>query len=101
LAALDSAQSREGGAKIASLQGMANLTLAPEDDDSFSDSPHNLGASLREHLAEQELSTEMQRVGGRFDLQKVGFGIIDPWPGTVPQPGPEDDAGTGPFEGAE
>lgn len=61
---------------------MANLTLAPEDDDSHSPLDRKLGPSPRRVADDSTLSTEMQRLRGQFDPKKVGFGILAPWPGT-------------------
>ena len=64
---------------------MANLTLAPEEDDPLSLFSFESGHSPQRSVANEEPSTEVQRIELHFDPQKVGFGIIDPWPGTVSQ----------------
>jgi len=58
---------------------MANLTLAPEDDDSYA--ALNLPSSTRRQIEGIKLP-ETQKLHGCFDPQKVGFGILAPWPGT-------------------
>jgi hypothetical protein len=61
---------------------MANLTLAPEEDDPLFSLGLNSGISTRKCVDEPKLPTELQRLRGQFDPQKVGFGLIAPWPGT-------------------
>lgn len=94
-------QWRNGGATIALSQGMANPTLAPEEDDPFSPSPLNFGPSAGRSVANEESCTEVQRVELHFDPQKVGFGIIDRWPRTVPPLASEGSAATSLVEGAD
>jgi hypothetical protein len=58
---------------------MANLTLAPEDDNS--DLRHNAGLSAPNSADDSNRQSEMQQLLFRFNPHKVGFGIL-PWPGT-------------------
>lgn len=60
---------------------MTNLTLAPEDDDSPTPNGDRL-TPVRPSLSEATGPTEVQRLRAQFDPQKVGFGILAPWPGT-------------------
>jgi hypothetical protein len=61
---------------------MANLTLAPEEDDPLFALGLNPGLSGRKPVDEPKLPAELQRLRVQFDPQKVGFGIIAPWPVT-------------------
>ena len=67
---------------------MANLTLAPEDDDGFH-LTHHLDPSPKDTPGEPKETTELETLRGRFNPQKVGFGIR-PWPGTDQSAGTED-----------
>jgi hypothetical protein len=60
---------------------MANLTLAPEDDDSDLRHGDNLGQSAGNHAVDSNRQSELKQLQFRFDPHKVGFGIL-PWPGT-------------------
>jgi hypothetical protein len=62
------------------IQGMANLTLAPEDDnpDFRRD---NTKLSAGSHANDSNQQSELQKLRLRFNPNKVGFGIL-PWPGT-------------------
>jgi hypothetical protein len=59
---------------------MANLTLAPEDDDA-DHLTHDFDLSPKNSPGEPKETTELERLRGRFNPQKVGFGLR-PWPGT-------------------
>jgi hypothetical protein len=64
---------------------MANLTLAPEDDNS--DLRHGDNVGLTGTKANDcNPQSELQKIRFRFNPHKVGFGIL-PWPGTE-QPKP-------------
>lgn len=62
----------QGWSKDCLIHRMANLTLAPEDDDpDFLISQKTGSGSL----------TELQRLHLHFSPDKVGFGLTSPWPG--------------------
>jgi len=63
---------------------MPNLLLAPEDDDSDLPLDHNLGSSPSNNVPTSKSPTEVERLHVRFDPQKVGFGIVPPWPSVDP-----------------
>jgi hypothetical protein len=60
---------------------MANLTLAPEDDDSGLRHSNNVERSADTYAVDSNRQSELQQLRFRFDPHKVGFGIL-PWPGT-------------------
>jgi hypothetical protein len=62
---------------------MANLTLAPEDDDRDFPRDHNFGPSPRDGMSDLELRTELKKYHEQFNPHKVGFGLL-PWPGVDP-----------------
>jgi hypothetical protein len=59
---------------------MANLTLAPEDDDSDFPLDHDLGGSMGDKVNDTHRIAE-QRLRFRFDAGKPEGRIISPWPG--------------------
>jgi hypothetical protein len=63
------------------IQGMTNLTLAPEDDDSDLRHGDNVGQSVGTQAVDSNRQSELKQLRFRFDPHKVGFGIL-PWPGT-------------------
>jgi hypothetical protein len=61
---------------------MANLTLAPEEDEPLFSLNLEHRFTKREQIDARKMPMELRRLHGQFDPQKVGFGIIAPWPGT-------------------
>ena len=68
---------------IAFVQGMANLTLAPEEDDFDLSRGHGPMPSPRNSAKDRKTSSEAGKVLSHFNPNKVGFGLL-PWPGTDP-----------------
>jgi len=62
------------------VQGMANPTLAPEEDDFDVSRGRDFSLSKRDHDTAPKLTSEAAKVLMSFNPQKVGFGIL-PWPG--------------------
>ena len=62
------------------VRGMANPTLAPDDDDDFL-LVDNFGPSPNKNLAVTKAPTsEAETLHLRFDPHKIGFGLFAPWP---------------------
>jgi hypothetical protein len=60
---------------------MANLTLAPEEDDFDFVLGRNSSPAKRAEPTPQKLTSEAGKLLISFNPRKVGFGIL-PWPGT-------------------
>lgn len=63
------------------IQGMANPTLAPEEDDFNVSRAHNFSLSKPDAAVVPSPSSEAAKVLISFNPKKIGFGIL-PWPGT-------------------
>jgi len=58
---------------------MANLTLAPEEDDPNASSNISSRVATGMRVDDPMTFSGMQRLHSRFDPSKVGFGIVAPW----------------------
>jgi hypothetical protein len=62
---------------------MANLALAPEDDDY--DSPLVQDSRSTARIDGPDLANDVRRIYLDFDPQTVRFGTVSPWPGIKPE----------------